>query len=98
MMRSAADFLPLCMTTFMNLANMSLLNFGSGRMWRTGACERRDIANYLLLLRARGAVLRTALLAVVDAGAVERAAYRVITNTGEVFHATAADEHHRVLL
>src|SRR5690349_3961913 len=98
MMRSAADFLPLCMTTFMNLASMSLLNFGSGRMWRTGAWARRDIPNYLLLLRALGAVLGTALLAVVDAGAVERAAHRVITNTREVLDATAADEHHRVLL
>src|SRR6187200_2729644 len=98
MMRSAADFLPLCMTTFMNLASMSLLNFGSGRMWRTGAWLRRDIANYLLHLRALGAVLGAALLAIVDAGAIERAAHRVITNAGEVLDATAADEHHRVLL
>src|SRR5471032_3342683 len=43
MIRSAADFLPLCMTTFMNLASMSLWNFGSGRMTRIGACARRDI-------------------------------------------------------
>ena len=39
-MRSAADFLPSCMTTFMNLASMSLLNFGSGRMVRLGAARR----------------------------------------------------------
>ena len=37
MMLSAADFLPLFMTTFMNFASISLLNFGSGRMVRTGA-------------------------------------------------------------
>ena len=43
MMRSAADFLPSFMTTFMNFASMSLLNFGSGRMVRTGAWARRDI-------------------------------------------------------
>ena len=42
-MRSAADFLPLFITTFMNFASMSLLNFGSGRMRRTGACARRDM-------------------------------------------------------
>src|ERR1700760_3564655 len=51
MMRSAADFLPLFMMTFMNLASMSLLNFGSGRMVRTGACERRDISDSLYGLR-----------------------------------------------
>src|ERR1700687_5688361 len=43
MMRSAADFLPLCMTTFMNLASMSLWNFGSGKMTRIGAWALRDI-------------------------------------------------------
>jgi hypothetical protein len=30
--------------TFMNLASISLLNFGSGRMLRTGAWARRDMA------------------------------------------------------
>src|SRR5450631_4460290 len=55
MMRSAADFLPLCMTTFMNLASMSLWNFGSGRMTRIGAWERRDIVtSYGLRPGSRG--------------------------------------------
>src|SRR5581483_7893723 len=44
MMRSAADFLPLFMMTFMNFASMSLLNFGSGRIVRTGAWARRLMA------------------------------------------------------
>jgi hypothetical protein len=31
------------MTTFMNFASMSLLNFGSGKMVRLGAAARRDM-------------------------------------------------------
>src|SRR5690606_18752022 len=101
-MRSATDFLPSFMTTFMNLASISLLYFGSGRMVRAGAAARRDMA-YLpsgkrLLLRTLGAVLGTALLAVVDAGAVEGAADGVVAHAGQVLHAAAADQHHRVLL
>src|ERR1700733_6041430 len=97
MMRSAADFLPFFMTTFMNLASISLLNFGSGRMVRTGACARRDM-RYLLFLRALGAVLRAALAALADAGAIERATHGVVAHTGQILHAAAADQHHRVLL
>src|SRR3569833_1931767 len=97
-MRSAADFLPLFMMTFMNLASMSLLNFGSGRMVRTGAAERRDKDQYPLFLRPLRAVLRTRLLTVVDASGIERTADRVITNAREVLHAAAADQNNRVLL
>src|SRR6516225_11451492 len=43
MMRSAADFFPLFMMTFMNFASTRLLYFGSGRMTRTGAWARRDM-------------------------------------------------------
>src|SRR6516162_9872003 len=98
MMRSAADFLPFFMTTFMNLASISLLNFGSGRMVRTGAWARRDIVRYPLLLRALGAVLRAALLALADPGAIQGAAHRVVAHARQVLHAAATDEHHRVLL
>src|ERR1700758_954617 len=98
MMRSAADLLPFFMTTFMNLASISLLYFGSGRMVRTGAWARRDMACYSLLLRALGAVLGAALLALTDTGTVERAAHRVITHSRQVLDAAAADQHHRVLL
>src|SRR5882757_494052 len=98
MMRSAADFLPLFMMTFMNLASMSLLNFGSGRMVRTGAWERRDISGYPLLLGALGAVLGAGLLAVRNAGGIERTAHRVVANSREILHAAAADQNNRVLL
>src|ERR1700747_3189491 len=96
-MRSAADFLPFFMTTFMNLASISLLNFGSGRMVRTGAWALRDMC-YPLLLRPLGAVLGAPLLALADAGTVERAAHGVIAHTREILDAPAADQHHRVLL
>src|SRR5882724_6144274 len=51
-----------------------------------------------LRLRALGSVLGARLLAVGDAGGVERAAHNVITDTRQVFHAAAADEHDGVLL
>src|SRR3974377_2114329 len=98
MMRSAADLLPFFMTTFMNLASISLLNFGSGRMVRTGGWARRDMSSYSLFLRALRAVLGATLLALTDAGAVERAAHGVIAHTRQVLDAAATDEHHRVLL
>src|ERR1700745_694566 len=97
MMRSAADLLPFFMTTFMNFASISLLYFGSGRMVRTGAWTRRDMDSFSLFLRALGAVLGAALLALSDAGTVERAAHGVITHAGEVLDAAAADQHHGVL-
>src|SRR5262245_58918633 len=53
---------------------------------------------YLLLLRALGAVLGTALLALADAGAVERAAHRVVAHAGQVLDAAATDQDHGVLL
>src|SRR5579871_5671168 len=106
MMRSAADFLPLFMMTFMNLASMSLLNFGSGRIVRTGAWARRLMADSRdglypagdSLLRALGAVFGTRLLALADPGAIQGPAHCVITHSGQVLHAAAANEHHRVLL
>src|ERR1700690_2441475 len=97
-MCSAADFLPLCMTTFMNFASISLLNFGSGRMVRLGAAARRDMGTTSLFLRALGAVLRTTLLAVADAGTVQRAAHRVVAHARQVLDAATADQHDRVLL
>src|SRR5512137_2647273 len=49
-------------------------------------------------LRALRAVLRTALLAVLDALRVEGAAHDVVAHARQVLHAAAADQHHRVLL
>src|SRR4029077_20462890 len=50
------------------------------------------------LLRPLGAVLRTALLAVLDALRIEHAAQDVVAHAREVLHAAAADHDHRVLL
>ena len=60
---------------------------------------RRDLCaagHYLLLLL--GAVLRAALLAVGDAGGVERRADHLVADARQILHAAAADEHDRVLL
>src|SRR3954468_23126731 len=43
MIRSATDFLPRVIRTFMNLATSSLLNFGSGRISRLGTSLRRGM-------------------------------------------------------
>lgn len=50
------------------------------------------------LLRTLGAVLRAALLAILDALGVEHAAQDVVANAGKIADAAAADEHDRVLL
>src|SRR5574343_2108268 len=42
-MRSATDFLPLCMMALMNLETSTLPNLGSGRMSRLGTSRRRGI-------------------------------------------------------
>src|ERR1700738_533845 len=49
-------------------------------------------------LRPLGAVLRAALVAVLDALRVEHAAQDVIANARQILDAAAADHHHRVLL
>src|SRR6187551_1752645 len=61
---------------------------------RAGAGPLRGISA-LLLLRA---VPAAGLLAVLDTLGVERAADDLVANAGEVLHATATDEHDRVLL
>src|SRR3954471_2454155 len=50
------------------------------------------------LLRALGAVLGTGLLAILDALQVKRTAHDVVTHTGQVLHAAAAHQDHRVFL
>src|SRR5438105_2786641 len=49
-------------------------------------------------LRTLGAVLRTALLAVLDALGVQHAAQNVVAHAGQILDAAAADHDHRVLL
>src|SRR5215470_13145151 len=97
-MCSATDFLPRVMSTLTNFATSELPYFGSGRISRLGTSLRRGILDSLRGLRLLGAVLRAALLAILDPLRVEAAAYDVVAHAGKVFHAASADQHHRVLL
>src|SRR6516225_9732696 len=97
MMRSPVDFLPFRIRLFTNFATIRSWNLGSGRIFRFSTSRRRGIFPWSLA-RALGAVLRAALLTSLDADRVEGAANDVIVHAGEVLHAAAADEDHRVLL
>src|SRR5437763_16459426 len=92
-MRSAVDFLPSSITLLMTCWTSLERWTESGSIGRMAAAARRGI--WLLRLHA---VLRTGLLAVRDAGGVERPAHDLVANAREVLDTTAADEHHRVLL
>src|SRR5260221_13897589 len=98
-MPSATAFLPSDITTLTNLVMRRRVSagasvyFGSGSTTRFGTSPLRGI-----LLRPLRAVLRARLLAVLHARGVERAADDVIAHAREVFDATAADQHDRVLL
>src|SRR5579883_389618 len=86
----------------MNFVMMMFPNFGSGSTSRFSAEWRRDILSVPQvprgLLGTLRAVLRTALLAVLDALGVEDAAENVVAHAGQVLDAAAADHDHRVLL
>src|SRR5258705_9519010 len=109
-MRSATDFLPRDISTLMNFATSVFTYFGSGRISRFGISLRRgmDVLEYEVRTRSGGlrlrgfwlfsAVFRPRLLAILDAGGVERAAHHVIANARQVLDAAAADQHDRVLL
>src|SRR6476469_1308244 len=113
-MPSATDFLPSSMTEFMNLERTISPNFGSGRISRFSGRRRRDIGKFLSLqpirdlhlpgaysrglLRTLGAVLRTALLAILDALGVEDTAEHVIAHARKVADTAATDQHDAVLL
>src|SRR3954449_93127 len=93
-MRSAVDFLPSSMTLLITCWTRRERKTGSGSICRMVAAERRGIGPLLLL----HAVLRAGLLAVADAGGVERAAHDLVAHARQVLDAAAADEHDRVLL
>src|ERR1700758_5347707 len=98
-MRSATDFLPWLMSTLTNFATSPFEYFGSGRISRLGISLRRGMMSFLDTLCGLGflgAVLGAALLAILDAGSVERAANHVVTHAGKVLHASSTDEHDRV--
>src|SRR6266849_5155090 len=99
-MCSATDFLPRVMRTLTNFATSALPYFGSGRISRLGTSLRRGMETFrssggLGFLRA---VLGSALLAVLDALGIERAAHDVVAHAGQVFHPASPDQHHGVLL
>src|SRR5919202_6633194 len=91
-MRSATDFLPSSITLLMTCWTSLERWTGSGSIGRTPAAARRG-----KLLRLH-AVLRAGLLAVGDAGGVERPADDLVAHAREVLDAAAAHEHDRVLL
>src|SRR5687767_824473 len=91
-MRSAVDFLPSSMTLLMTCWTSRERWIASGSGVRTSARLRRKAS---LLLDA---VLGAGLLAVADAGGVQRAAHDLVAHARQVLDATAADEHDRVLL
>src|SRR5437660_8617238 len=67
---------------------------GSGSIGRTAAAARRGTVGLLRL----HAVLRAGLLAVADAGGVERAADHLVAEAREILDASPANQHDRVLL
>src|SRR5437762_9977338 len=93
-MPSAIDFLPSTITLLITCWTSRDPCTGSGSSGRTPAAARRGIARLLGL----HAVLRAGLLAVGDAGGVERPAHDLVAHAREVLDAAAADEHYRVLL
>jgi hypothetical protein len=96
-MRSATDFLPSYIRLFMNLDRTRSPNFGVGVDFAF-FCAVTTGHLMCSLLRTLGAVLRTALLTVLDALGIEHTTDDVIAHTGKVLHTAAADHHHRVLL
>src|SRR4051794_39134367 len=92
-MSSALDFLPSSITLLMTCWTRRERWTGSGSTGRIWAAARRGIE--LLLLDA---VLGAGLLAVADAGGVERPAHDLVAHARQVLDATAADKHDGVLL
>src|SRR4051794_8115249 len=93
-MRSAVDFLPSSMTLLITCWTRRERWTGSGSICRMVAAERRGIGSLLLL----HAVLRAGLLAVADAGGVERPADDLVAHARKILDAAATHEHDGVLL
>ena len=91
-MCSAVDFLPSSITLLMTCWTSLERWTGSGSIVRIVAAARRGITS------AFDAVLRAGLLAVRDAGGVERAADDLVAHARQVLDAAAAHEHDGVLL
>src|SRR5215208_7460431 len=93
-MRSALDFLPSSITLLMTCWTRRDPWSGSGSSGRCWAAALRGI-RWLLGLHA---VLRPRLLAVGDAGCVERSADDLVANAREVLDTDAAHQHDGALL
>src|SRR3712207_1331874 len=93
-MASATERLPSTSTLFTSWVTSGDWYTGSATSGRRGAGPLRGMSA-LLLLRA---VPAASLLAVADTLGVERAADDLVAHAGQVLHAAAAHEHHRVLL
>src|SRR3954471_14660761 len=93
MICSAVDFLPPTMTRLITwLTSIDEWSASAGRT-RGVISARRGIRLALL-----GAVLGARLLAVGDAGGVERVAHDLVADAGQVLDAAASHEHDGVLL
>src|SRR3954454_16602841 len=68
--------------------------------WSASAGRTRGVisARRGIRLALLGAVLGARLLAVGDAGGVERVAHDLVAHARQILHAATAHEHHRVLL
>src|ERR671926_237995 len=93
-MDSATERLPSTSTLLISWVTRGDWYTGSATSGRRGAGPLRGMSA-LLLLRA---VPAASLLAVADTLGVQRAADDLVAHAGEVLHAAAAHEHHRVLL
>src|SRR5689334_10989876 len=89
-------FFPSHIIEQMNFSTSVELNTGSAGTSRSSTRLLLGIPN--LRLRSLGPVLRTALLAVCNAGGIQRSADHVIAHTGQILHTAAADEHDRMFL
>src|ERR671929_906378 len=93
-MASATERLPSTSTLLTSCVTSGDWYTGSATSGRRGAGPLRGMSA-LLLLRA---VAATSLLAVADTLGVQRAADDLVAHARQVLHATAAHEHHGVLL
>src|SRR5271170_7798906 len=89
----------------MNFCTRSLPYIGSPGIFRRRTHPLRGICYFLPLLalllcslRPLGAVFRAPLLAIFDSGGVQRPTDHVVTDSRQILHPAAADEHDRVLL
>src|SRR5260363_112936 len=97
-MRSAMAFLPESISTFMNFATSTLPNYGSGNIPVLALPDDAALVLLPLCLGAFRTVFGARLLAILHTLRIQRAAHHVVAHARQILHATAADQHNRVLL